>query len=533
MKYPKLWNGPTAIGESQVRQLSGLDMPFAQKFGEHSQSFKKNGFNEVYQDIGAPYLWGRYVVVRTPSNQVLNALLSPEDHIGYTVLYKSLYTTTPGGFNTEAFPFAVFVGDNYIAVMECDSTDTDGASTKFWPSIVRADALGAEFLSTQSGHERHTITYIDTAQLSGLGRPIHRFSLWATGWDGDETSTKRFRWGLTCTSFTDSAHPDTTRFPVSFTGSTGDYTLTQVAFPAFVGRDHHSFNTFCAGPGKLQALNFVSGTPLIDPYLSHSEDHGDSWTADSVAWLAPFLARTYPALTGVQVEGQLVQMAFFTTITYVGKDDGGNDTTMLMVPNGYDNATSQYCPMLFIGNGTTYARLSWPPDAWFTDYNGAPIAGIDSIVGITAMQEARSAQFGFGRGCLFVPVLLAGLWHIMFTRDFGATWATSAAVPLTLTGGGADISGVLVKPYVAAADGFAAKPGRIIFPAPDYTRDQLRFFETDGNFARFTDLGAVVKPKGAIYATGIDSNNYCYVNYGGRKYPPYVFPAFPGEFDKP
>lgn len=48
MKNHKTWGGATAIGESQVRVLRDMDMPFAQKFVGDTEAYKKNGFYETH-----------------------------------------------------------------------------------------------------------------------------------------------------------------------------------------------------------------------------------------------------------------------------------------------------------------------------------------------------------------------------------------------------------------------------------------------------------------------------------------------------
>jgi hypothetical protein len=455
------------------------------------------------------------VILFPPSNEVFVAVLSPEDHIGITKHYTGVYV--PGtGLHVEAMPFAVYVGDNYILELEADAIDVLTPPANFWPTLVRANSPGTEYLSAQPDHERKSISYIDSMFLGGLGRPLHRFALFATGW---ENATTRYRFGITGMYFTDPAHPTTTRVPVCFVASTGAYTMTQVAFPLFAGRDHLGFNTFTAAPGKLQALNFVNnlgGTavPQINPYMSYSEDHGNSWAASSVPWLLPFVN------IGDDVNQE--QMALFATIHYLGAGK-----TLLLIPNGYRGSGLGYCPMAFLGTGLSYVRIAWPADSWDVDHGGGLTVGNSNMVGVTNMQEPRGAHFAFGVGCFYTPVFEGGAWKIMFTHDFGTSWSISAAVPPNFVTAGSDINGVMVSPFTGT------KRGRIIFAAPDYVRNQLRFYSTTGDFAEFKDLGPVVKPQGTIYPTAIDSINYCYVNYGGAKFKPTVFPAFPGEFDKP
>ena len=533
MKYPKLRDGPTAIGESSIRalhQVSDTLAPFLKKETTPGTiGYKKNGFDEVHQKQGAPYLWGNYLVNTVDAGaQIYVATLSPEDHIGSTHFYGATYNF--GSENVAAMSFFVHVGDNYVLILLCDRANTSLSAAKFWPSIARADSLGREYLSTEDGHARRTISYIDSALLTGLGLGGHYLSLWATGW---KDSTERFRFGMTGLFYTDPTNPTTTRVPVSFIASTGGYAMTQVAYPLYSGRNHYPFSTFCVGPGKLEALNFVdntTGSPTYAaPYLAQSSDHGSTWSAAATTWLTPYL-HPPTGLTGSAAEQQQAALGLWTTIFYIG-----NGKKLLYIPAGYVDelaagwaSPSRYAPMLFLDDGSGYTRVSWPADTWYVTAAGAFLPSTDSTIKFTFDREQRAAHYAFGDDCMYVPVFHDGAVRIMSTRDAGSTWTFSPEVPAEMVTTGSDIAGAIIKPYVNTA-----KRGRILFAAPNYTTNRLNFVQTDGEFAAFKNIGAVVKAKGTLFPLGTDSTNYYYVNYGGKKFPPTVFPAFPGEFDKP
>lgn len=520
MKYPKLRDGPSAIGESQIRQLAGLAMPFAQKFSFNSQSYKKNGFDEVHQQQGAPYLWGVYDVITDIGAQIFTAILSPEDGIAETVRYKANYNY--GTTNADANSFKVFVGDNYVLRLFSDSAHPiDDPATKFWPSLARADALGREYLASEIGHENRSISYIDAATISGLGSFSHYFSLWACGWKDD---TDRYHFGMNCRVYSGTHY-----LPVCFNASTGQYTMTQVAYPYYTGRDHNAYTAYTVGPNKVQALHTVvedPALPQIPPYLATSNDNGATWsTAADVA----LTATLYVDTDARYLNDQLETLSRYAVIQYVG---GG--ATMLFVPSAYVDgdetiSTARYCPAIFLSvDGGSFSRVTWPADTWYCDRSGQPITPLTNKVGWTYMLTLRSAQYSTGIGCLHVPVFESGAWKLMFTQNYGASWQLSPAVPFEFIAPvTADFAGTIITPKTST------KVGRVIFSAPDYTNNKLRFYSSTGNFDEFKPVGTVVKAKGDLTYTGVDDTNYYFVNYGGKRFKPSVFPAFPGEFDKP
>lgn len=531
MKYPKLWEGASPVGESHIRALEGVDAPFLTKQGVDSLSLKKGEFREVRRnpvDLKFPYLWGTYSVQQDDGpGLVYTAVFSPEDNVARTQRYKQTYNF--GTPNVDACICKVFVGDDYVLRLLANENALEDNATIFWPSIVRAVNLGREFLSSEDGHERHSVTYIDTLQISGLGRLFHSPRLFATGWADAAT---RFHFGITALiPVSDGMGGPTTAFaPICWTGNTGDYTLSARAFPYYPDRFHYPFNTHCIGLGKLRSAQFIQDDKelsMLNPFLAESSDHGASWSAVEHAWLTDLVRQTPTDGRDIFINNQQLFMARSALSVYLGSGMSlfyvGNAFVDSLGPSGAD----RYAPALFLETSGSFTRLSWPPDTWFVDLAGLKPGPFNEgrLLSLQIPTELDGVHFSFGVGCFYVGMFDDGVAKILYTHDFGSSWTISPPIPAKIVSDNRKIVGTVIA---ARDDG---KPGHLVFAAPDYTENRLRFYSTDGDFAVWKHIGNVVKAKGDLIHA-YDENHY-FVNYGGQKYRPQVFPAFPDEFMAP
>lgn len=533
-KPPKLWGGFNAVGVAGVRALHQADdriAPFLKKMNGDSISYKRNGFDEVVNTAAvAPYLIGRYFVFYAPEsiNLIIEATVSPEDHVAKARV-GGVQINGDGGRglrNISVNTYTPFAGDGLVLHTVADRGD--GASTTQTWMVVESVNGGDEHYASDA-RKGQSVSYV-TSAVTGLGPQDLSFSVWACGWGDDDT---RYRFGLTTMVPNDPLNPLLTRVPAAAYGSTGLRALTSVGFPAYTDRNHFDFLTFVVGRGKLQALVFAdnlfyaSSTPNLTlpyaaPYLAYSNDHGESWSTTSVAWLTPLLC---PSGFDVFLKNRQMEfMAKHATITYVG-----NGKTLLFIPNAYVSGPDSdpiFAPAMLLGDGTSYSRISWPPDTWEVPYTGVPSAFETvhtNVVGFSLNKEARAGHHGFGDGCFYVWVKKDGVGQIMFTHDYGSSWLF-AAIPPTL----GTVAGAVITPYEGPD-----KLGKIIFASPDYDTNRLSFYSVGGDFAEFKDMGPVLKAAGDLIPNANQPYNYFFVNYGGLRYRPYVFPAYPKEFEKP
>jgi hypothetical protein len=545
-KPPREFDGRAPVGLAGLRALHQVDndlAPFLKRTSPNGGvANKRNGFDETHQGSGSPYLIGGYTVLveGAASPQELVAALSPEDHIGLTLRWRS-YLTLPNNDGLMALATHgdryVYVGDNYVMKLLGTFDPPNQPYTQFWPAILRCDGLGDQYLDTDPDRARRSTTFINTVRLGGgLQLFLHSFSLFGSGWHNDEA---RFRFGLSCLFWADDEDPMNTKVPVMFIGNTGDQTMEQVAYPVAAGRNANSFTTSVVGPGKLRALHTVEEDiteTMIPPYVAASDDHGLTWTSYIPTDLLPYVY-VNPAVGGDREYLDSQQLAFMSASAvwhYVG-----DDTSILFIPNGYVDgelpSTARFAPMLFKVVGTNFERISWPPDEWYTDKTGLSLdsgtPGYDKVLW-TFSPEQNQGQYSVGVGCLHVPVRQGGEIRMLHTRDFGATWEFSPPVPDDIVSPVEEFLGAIVKPYIEDE-----QSARLVYAAPDYEENRLRFLATDENFEEWKGAGAVVKAKGALtplsFGYASPNSNYSFVNFGGRRYKPCIFPAFPGEFDRP
>lgn len=534
-KPPKFWGGFNAIGAAGVRALHGVNdklAPYLKKINKDSISYKRNGFDEVVSTGEAkPYLYGRYLVTAPGESfdLVYESSVSPEDHITIPTL-DGIQINSDGGVgdrNAIVNTYSPFVGDKYVLQTTCDDPIGGADPDTITWLVLKSVEGGNEFFPGEI-RRRHSVSHV-ALSVTGLGPRYLSFTTWATGWENDDT---RYRYGFTTLVPDDLLNPMLSRTPACVCGNTGSRTLEIVSFPAYPLRNHFDFTTFTAGPGKLQALIFcdnlyyLSSTPNLTlpyaaPFLAYSNNHGQTWASTAMPWLTAVLC---PSGFNVFLKNsQMEQMAKHATITYIG---GGK--TMLFIPNAYisgPEASAVYAPALFLGDGTTYTRLTWPADDWHVTWSGSFLPG-GNFIEFSRQAETRAGHHGFGDGCYYVwAYITASLaWKILYTHDYGDTWDL-ADVPALF----GQVAGAVITPYVSPE-----RPGRIIFAAPDYDANTLSFYAVTGDFAEFKNLGTVVKAAGDLIPSAEgEPYNYFFVNYGGLRYRPYVFPAYPTEFEKP
>ena len=529
MKYPKLWNGPSAIGESDVRSLEGLDMPFAKTVQLGSISRKRNGFNEVYTGGFDPYLWGLYVARPSGSGvTTFGAQVDPydTDWLRYTFRREP----QPRGF---AASDPIYIGDGYLLALRKDSPGYAG--TELWPVIHQASGMGVT-------GDRPATSFYGEVTFSGLWPQGHAISMCALGW---QNSSSRYKFGFASLRL---EYPDdptrTNATPAAYHGNTGGRTMTRSTYPFYPDRNHYPFTIYTAGSGKAHALNCVKDEqdlfdpakdyPKKKPYMTVSTDFGGNFSYVDAEFLTPFvyIDRHTEAADGRTYynNSQLKEMSSGAMIIYVG-----SGITLLIITNGYidgdpaglDINNANFAPVLFVGSGGSYTRQNWPCDTWHTRYwDGAPkVSGAPSLK-LPLSPGMRSGPFAFREGHAYIPVDNGGPCA-MITSDFGSSWEF-VPVPAEIAIKGS-FAGVVVKPYESAT-----KPERMVFPVPSYASRRMRFVETRDSMRTFKKTGPVF-PSEALssYSTEEGSPNYVFRYYGGRTHKDYVIPSFPGEFDEP
>ncbi|RZL88832.1 MAG: hypothetical protein EOP82_21690 [Variovorax sp.] len=547
MAYGKYRDGPNSIGRQAANWMQDDEETFKTRRRPGVLVRKTGEFTNIFQeDLKDPYLWG-YVVLS--SDQVRAARLEPETGFASRESFQHQLVYGPGqNFVTTAV--TRYVGDGFILQLLNDggtTGDVADPSRIFWPTLVRASGQREEFPGDGT-HAGESLSFYDQARIAGLGAldgPAigtggHSFALFASGWGGEGQG---YRFGMTALYFSDPAEPTTTRVPVMWAGSTRGATMAQRAYPYFPDRDHCPFTSFVAGPGKVQALHFVTEDTdeeiQIDPYLALSSDHGDNWTSAAATFLVDCLYE-FPAAGSDRIHydnGQMNMMGRYATIIYVG-----NDTTLLIVPNAYVDGELQeidgevvsgvpparFCPALFVGHNGSYTRQAWPCDDWYTDRNGAKTDEEGDAVLLAGVTLLRTGQFGLGPGRAYIPVFQDGAIRVMLTEDYGASWAFSPPVPPEiLSTYSSSFCGVISRAPTETG------PAHVVFPAPDYVEKKMRFTRTRDLFQTFEPFGGVKAELLTSPAPYSGDYNYSFVNYGGKRHRPAVFPAYPGVFDKP
>lgn len=533
----------TDRGQSSKSVLDGIDVPYLKRTTPDGVTSKKDDFTEfravgnavdvigitkagaTSKKVTGSDSSGQRTVTTVTGEDTPFALIDTVQGLSRKTDYKEIFYITPRG-NLQFSALLTYVGEQYVFNLQSSNPDlTNGetaADTLYWPVLTAVPDPGDQFEDFDPLANGKSITYINTYQLQSLSSGFLRACTFASGY---QDSTNKYRFGFTAFNRRDPGIP-AVNDPVAFSGSTRPIELTQRDLP--LADDalgiNQPFAPFVIGRGRIQSLQAPltrPAQPLISPYFANSTDHGDTWTTASAAFVTPFLRLS----SGVYDDTQLGSISDAIN-TYLGKNDGSDDTqSMFYLPAGWTG--TQYVPMIFLGtNGAGYTRVAWPPDDWPVNTQGLPLT-TNQVTWATEAQDLRRVPFGFGRGCMYVPVKVAGVPKIMFTRDYGATWAYSSG---TMTPELLDtpFAGIVVTPYVDET-----KKGSILFPAPNYTKQIIEFFRTNGEFTEFKKALGTIKVKDMLAPTGLQARafNYIFTKFNGLQRS--IFPAFPKEFDKP
>lgn len=553
MKYPDDFltkmSGASAMGEAQARALRTVDAPYMTKVAGNTITRTKQDFAETQSTGGVPDLFLWYGVGAT-------GLAAAEIDLQGDATYSSVPILRFPRFGTNSASLftgrAKLVGDGHLTGVAGNTNDVPdqyGTDVVSWPFIFYAPAA-IKLRDSQSDEKSPPgVSWLDTLTITGLSAYDHQPEMHATGWDA---GTKTYCYSFTAAYPANSEQPYKTRAPVAYYGDLTNKTLTQTAAPFYPGRDNSCFSVFTIGPGTLQALMTVTEdldfAEMLPPYMATSTDHGRTWVASNADFLAPYLKKVpfqpasgeIPAVREHFAMGespQLYNMAKYHINVYVG---GGKN--ILIIPNGYtgtEGSVDRYCAMAFIGSeGQGYTRLSWPPDAWVMDQAGMTTQIPESRVLLSfSGRDFLTNQFGFGLGCMYYPTLYEGAARLLVTYDFGSTWALKPlpTLPSDVTGGVIGIMGCVVSPYVDGDD-----PGELLFTYVRYAAGKISVLRTDGTFTAFKKTGGAIKAKSnqpirpngtSLYSPNGEVNRHL-TNFAASK-KPYIFPAYPGEFDRP
>lgn len=594
MKPPKLWNGPSAIGESDVRSLHGLDMPFAKTVQLGSISRKRNGFNEVYTgSSSAPCIWGcvsagypdndtsslyggvEYYIYEKSPVPTVRSVQTTESIYGASFDPYSAGTVEKDGFKGAGSfmfynPGSVFVGDGYILQMMSTGRPSPYAyngqhyedDTRAWPVLVRPPKSGEFVAPGDSEGKRRSVSYSGEILLRHLD---YNVNYWTDGSDGTfslfaagrKSGDPGFYFGFMFTQdqpgIIDGSRANR---PIVFTGDTHTKTMSQRAIPYYAWREHLGCRCFTAGPGKIHSLIFpgvnYAHPDWVPPYIVKSGDYGNTWEAHDADFLRPCIPTEEEYLNEYYElfrHKQQIEMSN-SIVIYIGKDDSGIDTTLLIVPGCYNGVDWPMLTRLFIGKDGVYASAPWPVDDWAPEptigiyYNGTLTGYYHSEV-VIHQRRGNLSQLSHGRGRAFVPVYHGGHIRMLVTKDFGQSWELSAVS----LGAHDDIWGAEDRPIYEKFGGYEKltvscviveayknedSRGRILIPMVDTYGSKVRFMETRDEFESMHKVAASI-PLGKLEPDAYQVNrrtglNHYFVNYG-YKGKSYVFPAFPGEFE--
>lgn len=509
---------------------------------------KQDQFDKVIveDDPAKPaYLWGDYV---RNSFELRTGRYGPEARAKRMASYGTVIG--PGGTYQLQTSMAMYVGDRYI-LREASAEVDEGP---YWPLLVRA-GLGdeSEFTSSSDG----SLSLFNDMRLEGGAEVSYFQRATATAATGYASESAGYGFGF-------GGHwLDTVAPPILFSGGPfdGDTSATtkQREYRAWFsktrnktvydhvfgepGRDNTPARFGCIGPGKLAAvqltleqldsavfvptpteenplLGYYHGTwkTFIPPKLHLSSDHGQSWSTEDAVFLDPYL-----------VDGPALQtIASVTTYDRATRDGlqlgllalsarfiyAGDDTSFLIIGPCHVGS-GDFATLLFrkIGGGD-FENLAWPPDAWTAP--GILAVSDDRVLGFGGPFYNNSASFA--PGCFYVGVREDDSEKLLVTKDFGETWEL-VEIP-------ADMS-----PYDVPL-GTVVAENRVLFPAPDFVDDRIRWYRNDDDFAAFERVGGV----GArgITSDGIGYGGGYFVYIGdptGGRHPRRVHPALPG-FDE-
>jgi len=566
MKFPKLLNGPTATGESFSRALDNVDAPFITRVGLDSVAQKKGYQTQVDQGGSFRWLWVSYTTInRITLITRAGAIDTQRGRVDSGLAGQSLVIGDGG--NWRAPVPMTFLGDNYILnMMKSEGDDT--ADTVYWATFTppynpgiclpagQATRRGAATLIDQDNFYAHT-----SADLS-----LSSFATGAMGARGEGNGG-----GYSYLSFADPDRRYDTKVPVVMQFNTKDKQVSNVPTPYIAGRNHLDFSLFTTGKGRVEyilgveetmdhseggvtkvfkpkkKLNVVVGTNharTLTPYVSQF--------FDDILYEHPVIETAAGPKSDRRYYNneQLQYLTKHATFIYLG-----DNKSLLFIPNGYDSgkeaedyvsgendATSFaiYRPMMFVGRGGNYTRLSWPGDNWRVNRTGYPDFGYrdgvfypdlkeKNLVGFRRDPSCRKFHWAFGRGCAYIPVHHEDEgWKFVITKDFGASWTTVDAPPYLTTAHGGGPNGAVIRPYKSSSS-----KGEIVFVARIPGTVEIHLYRTDGDFTEFKRIFKMKgKTDGLTFPETLTYSAEDQVIYfGGDKGPQYLFPAFPGEFE--
>lgn len=492
MKSPKLFGQPGATmakGRAKARALQGTGAPFLTARGPGYTARMKNGFLKVEVDETAteptklPY-WatdGLYVEVNAAPRKKEKQLTG--------IPYAS-----PEGVRM-ATTHAIWVAKERLLTLRQDNVDFPIADSKYWPVLLNP-TTAEEVLPGDELELKRGVSF----QLSNSTDYYIR-SIFASGQDATH-----HRWGYSFVPISASRHypfvltpTAPAALPTAYIGGIDRESgvivpPTAVALPSETGRVHYGAAVFCVGPGKLMTLIAVaeqySGDdisvatylkPRIDPYLCTSDDHGATWSRTTASFLVDGLATVWALGEGVPSPGNRLVLlnpqlrgaldAFFAV--YIG--DG---VSLLFIPELTTSwTTSRYVIRCFRYEAGVATPIAWVGDTISFGYLDTVGQG---FVGY------RCVSACFGKGCAVVSRTESGNSNnrLVSTRDFGASWHTSAVTPW-LT----ERQPVVLQPYENAD-----RPGKILFVGLALGGSGgSDVWQTDGTFTEFKHLGKLTR----------------------------------------
>lgn len=501
------------------------------------------------------------------------------------------------------------VGDGYIVSTRSSAGTVSDHNVTHWPYLGPSMFGGRENLSSETVGTRQATTFIDKIQASELSRALMNLSIFACGAVGGKNDGFTGGIGyLTATdpdSRLTSREPRikvfNTRTKATFTAPaprvSGRDHLPFTVFSTGRGKVSYLMGVREKVQESLVGVPSSGYTSITMEQrygltIVSSTNHCQSFTTANASFLTPYLYRHPASIPRADSENpglgsatnwrnlydreryndsQLEAMASQATFVYLGEGK-----SLLFIPNGkdtdqedgretgdylslYDGSGARvpelseselthkqvYFPMIFIGSGSSYTRVSWPGDDWRADRLGKRDTGMrDGVyhaelenihsMGFAWSREIRTAQWAFGVGCMYMPVHTKGVgWRILVTRDFGSSWEFKT-LPTSASGSVSDTGmapGAVLEPYVDAEN-----KGRIVFTGRIIGTREVEYLETDGDFtefrliARFKSAPVGVEfPANGSYESSQAEPITIYI--GGDRGKEYVFPMFPGEFE--
>lgn len=579
MKYPKLFDGTSPVGESNIRALENTSAPYLTIQGGNSTAHKRGLFREVNvaKQLFTPFVSTEF---ETPGHLLFPLIANP--FAGIKVEPAEIPPLGAGGYFCS--PYRAFVGDDYIVSYQRDIPDQSALSGYYWFTMRLATKPTPIYDTGDPLGEGASIDlYNSIPDITGEGQWAHGMSMFGLGWR-NETERYVFAVSYLALGAARPAGPTETisREPRVAIGTTAGLALTPVSPPYVHGHFYNNFTPIATGRGEIQYLQLPQESydyitdpglhtflPVEQPSIVWSHDYGSSWSEVEATFLIQYL-NWFPNYVGMDRRyysfGHLKSLGRYSAMYNIGDDKVflviSHGMRALPVdeadPNwGYWAGNADFNPMLFIADkaSAAFTRVPWPPDDWCVTDWGLPRPPLlvfggprepwaDTYqLGLRRMGDLRQAHFVYGTGCFYMPIIpfleanyLGSTtprtgWQIMFTTDFGATWRYgSADVPETIQNvGSGSPAGTVLTPYISDE-----KPGKLLFEGTS-TTDELEMWIVDGLFSTWK---RAIKKSG-VTTVDTTNDNYLFqdpgsyaVNYGnGQDMKRSIYPAFPGEFE--